>query len=837
MPPFEEIAQEDWEALLEGLVRRQYHLLVGAGTNTDCIGGDGKPIPNANVLANELITDFGLETGEEEVDLKRAYENIEDLCDQQGRNRTQYFKERFSNCQPSWQSSIFRIGWRRIWTLNVDDVLENAFDRYVAQTGSQRKLNRYSWNDLFAELGRESDDIQIVHLHGLADGTDNLVFSIAEYLKTTITRHTWHPVFGDEYQGEPFIIVGAKIRDEIDLHDAIKLGNKSRVLLGRPSIIVLKEITKLQRKEFQKYGLIPVKCDAKTFIERLIPDVTSLETRLAGTVVPGSFSELPFQARVFLEQFKALRTNKEEQITPFGHDFYSGYEPIWADILNEYDVRFEAIDNVYEEIVSIMKSDADQKIYYFSGDPGSGKSAILFRIARDLIALGKDVFLFRGEERPSINSVVWWLKYSTNTVLLFDNIADFLVEIGELCEVCRTEKVRLLIVATERIRREGAIVDELEYNYLEKYKKTTLGRLSDSDITKLIDKLGSQGRLGKLTRKFPGEQIHYFRKTSGRQLFAAMADLEGGQGFLRRIVQEYQKDIKSEELRHVYSLVCISHALGYALPIGIVSSATGMPADRIAHEVTSGQLLRIVVLDSKGLKARHRVIASNLIEKAFTNEERYELVKSLAIHLSPHISTSAIQQKTLYYRIIKELMDERIILDWLEPVLAQKFYSDLLPYYDWDARYWEQRALAEANMNHLDPARSFAEIAVVRNCDTFTLNTLGTVLLKTACSSDYSGAAGTMDLYWEGVKNLRESLDVAKGRFPHPYTTFFAHTLSYVRLHFRNKEIDRDIVKEWERWYKKAQYSQLFKSPAKYQQLTLYNNSWLKLATQGSIEE
>ena len=234
MSPFEEIKQEDWQALLEGMVRHQYHLLVGAGINTDCTGGDGKPIPNANVLANQLITDFGLKTDGEDVDLKRAYENIEELRDHHGRNRNQYFKARFSNCTPSWQGLIFNLGWRRIWTLNVDDVLENAFDKYVSETKSQRKYSRYTWNDLFAELGRENDDVQIVHLHGFADGTDNLIFSIAEYVKAITTRKTWHPVFGDEYQGEPFIIIGAKIRDEIDFSESMRLGNKSRELLTCP---------------------------------------------------------------------------------------------------------------------------------------------------------------------------------------------------------------------------------------------------------------------------------------------------------------------------------------------------------------------------------------------------------------------------------------------------------------------------------------------------------------------------------------------------------------------------------------------------------------------------
>jgi len=837
MSPFEEMKQEDWEALIEGMVRHDYHLLVGAGINKDCTGGDGRPIPNSNALASQLVTEFSLKTNGEDVDLKRAYENIEELHDRHGRNRSQYFEARFSNCTPSWQGSIFNLGWRRIWTLNVDDILENAFDKYVSETNSQRRYHRYTWNDPFVELGRESDDVQIVHLHGFADGTDNLIFSIAEYIKAITIRKTWHPVFGDEYQGEPFIIIGARIRDEIDFAESIRLGNKSREQLGRPSIIVLKRITGLERSEFKKYGLVPVESDAKAFIEKLIPEVVDLETKLAKTVVPGSYPTLPFEARIFLEQFRSLRTNKEEQIIPFGHDFYAGYEPSWADILNDYDVRFESIENIYQELVPIINDDTNQRIYYYSGDPGSGKSAILLRIARDLIALGKDVFLFRGEERLNIDSIVWWLKHSSNTILLFDNIADFLAEVGELCNVCREEKVKLLIVATERVKREGVIIDELEYNYLQKYKKTHLGRLSDSDIHKLIEKLKTEGRLGKITRKFIGEQRDYFRKTSKRQLFPAMADLEGGLGFVRRVAKEYREDIKSQELKHAYALVCIAHDLGYALPIGIVSSAVGISANKLIDEVSSGgQLFRIVIPAKKGLKARHRVIASNIVERVFGNKERFELIKTLAIRLSPHISISAIQQKTLYYRIIKELMDERIILDRLNYELAQKFYAELRPYYDWDARYWEQRALAESRMGHLQPAMSYAETAVDRNRDTFTLNTLGTILLRTASSPEYSGAAGTRDLYWKGVDSLHESLDVGHGSFPHPYTTFFTHTLSYVQLHFKNQEIDRDIIKEWEWWYKRAQDSRLYSSPEKYEQLSGYNISWLKFATQGSIE-
>ena len=835
MSAFPGIPQEDWDSLLEGLAQGQYHLLSGAGINSGCKGGDGKPIPIAQSLIEQLISDFNIETDGEAIDLKRAYEYIETLIDRKGRTRHQYFKERFSNCTSEWQDLIFRFDWKRIWTLNIDDVLENAFDKYSANNDNLRGCHSYSWNDPFTELSRENNDFQIVHLHGYARNGDNLIFSILEHLTAISAHNSWHPVFGDEYLQDPFIIIGTKLSDEIDLHEFIARGNQAKTLLGRPSLIILREITKLRRTECIKWGLIPIESDAKIFLEYILPDLAELERKMGETLETRT-AELPKEAKIFLGQFRQLIPNKDTQMIPYGHDFYAGYEPIWPDILNNYDVRFESIDNINQEIVSVLEGDNDQRFYYISGDAGSGKTAILFRVARDLISQGKSAFTFRNEERLSAKSVLWWLKHSPNTILIFDNVADFMPEIVELCEMCKKEKVKLLIVAAERTRRENVIAQELELTFLQKYKKSRLGYLSDNDIDNLIKKLKTQGRLGKITRAFIEDQRFYFRKRSNRELFPAMADLEGGLGFVRRIVKEYQDEIKSDILKQVYALVCVSHTFGYALPISICSSATGMNASEIVKEVYNGQLFKIVFFDSKGLKARHRVIASNIVERAFDEKERFELVKNLSIHLAPHISITAIKQKTLYYRIIRELMNARIMIDWLGYHFAQKYYDDLLPYYDWDARYWEQRALAEARMEHLDKAMSYAETALDRNRDPFTLNTLGTIMLRISSSTEFSDAAGAIASYWRGIDYLRESAELGKERFPHPFTTYFTHTLRYVALRYKNQEVDRRIIREWEWWQNRAKRCIYFKSDDNITELETYHSRWLKLIIERTSE-
>ena len=182
-------------------------------------------------------------------------------------------------------------------------------------------------------------------------------------------------------------------------------------------------------------------------------------------------------------------------------------------------------------------------------------------------------------------------------------------------------------------------------------------------------------------------------------------------------------------------------------------------------------------------------------------------------------------------------MDERIVIDWLDFRLAEKLYEDLRPFYDWDARYWEQRALAEVRMDHLDKAMSFAETAILRHRDPFTLNTLGLILLRMAESSDYSGTMGHRNLYSKGVENLRQSLDVGRGIFPHPFRTFFTHTLQYVGVHFKDREVEKAVIREWNWWYERAKTNQLFARRETYAQLAGYEISWLKIVTKNQPDE
>lgn len=833
--PFETLNDMDWTALMEGLARGEYHLLLGAGASLGALGGDERSLPNAQTLAEELLANFGIETNGEVIDLGTAYEVVEGRLDAEERDRDQYLKIRFSDCQPSWHSIIPNICWRRIWTLNIDDVIEQTYAKNRGRYLQDPKT--YNWTDPYREPDRERDELQIIHLHGFAPwlgrpGQD-FVFSIIEYVQASSTRHAWHRIFGDEFLQRPFIVIGASLADEFDLALFLRRGNQSRELVGRPSIIVLRDITRLQREQFLKWGLVPVKADARAFFADLVKELPAEESKLV-SLIPGRIIGLPpVEARIFQQQFLWLRADVLPGV-PEVHDFYGGDDPTWADIIANRDARFEIVDRLLSDVLTENKGQPAkprQVIHCLWGPPGCGKSTALLRIGRELITLGFDVFSFQGEERLDTKAALWWLQRSPKCALLFDGLADFTEDVGMLAQECAVADTNLVAFGTEREQRLQGVYWGIAPEFLKAGKDHRLARLSDGDIDLLLTVLERERRLGKLTRRSAKERRNYFQRDARRQLLPGMAELEGAKGFRTRLMDEYNSDIRSDVLRDVYALTCMSYALGYPLPLGIVCVAAGISARKLSQELSEGaQLAGIVRTERRGLRPRHRVVASIILERALNRKHRFRLSQDLAKALAPYITIDAIRQRTLPYRVARELMDADMVWAWMGKRLARDWYAQLVPEYAWNARFWEQRALVELRSSRFPQARSFAEQALALHEDPFTFNTSGTVLMRMATEYHEPGSARSNAVLWEAIAHLQESRELGEGKFAHPYITFFSYVLSYGQRAFKGKAVDARLSREWQLWMKDARQAQVFGYTSYYGQLMDFHKQWLQQA-------
>ena len=166
----ESSTQMDWDQVGQTLRAGQYNLLLGAGVSRDSLSGNATgELPGAGGLRVELAAAMpGVREGSS---LNRLYRSLKkaDRVDE-------LITSRFINCVPGdTVKKITEFRWRRIFTLNIDDALENAY--LVNPKGQQPQS--FNFNDPFEEL-RDRSQVPIIHLHGFSiRADDGYVFDIA----------------------------------------------------------------------------------------------------------------------------------------------------------------------------------------------------------------------------------------------------------------------------------------------------------------------------------------------------------------------------------------------------------------------------------------------------------------------------------------------------------------------------------------------------------------------------------------------------------------------------------------------------------------------------------
>lgn len=159
------LSEEEKNNLLRGIFEGKYNLLLGAGASYGCRGGDGVELKDGASTAKEIAKDFKLEMNDSEAsNLALAYEEAEST-DKPLLNK--WLKDRFTNCTSTWQSGLFKFDWDRIWTFNIDDVLEHAFNENLASNKFD-SFHSYDWKEKIVPREQTINSQQIVYLHGRA---------------------------------------------------------------------------------------------------------------------------------------------------------------------------------------------------------------------------------------------------------------------------------------------------------------------------------------------------------------------------------------------------------------------------------------------------------------------------------------------------------------------------------------------------------------------------------------------------------------------------------------------------------------------------------------------
>lgn len=811
------MSDEQWDSVMRAITESKYQLLLGAGASLDSEGPLGR-LPGGWDLAQEMATAFSL-PGDPRGNLRQVFSMARSRVTADGQTVLTYMTDRFANCTaPSWYADLVSIPWRYIWSLNIDDSVENAYNTQFTDH-TAKELISVSWTD--SHRVPKGNQVVLVHLHGVAwaKKTDDLVFDISSYLYAVTQRHRWHNIFADSYLETPTIILGASLNDEIDLENVLE---KGRVQGGsEPSIIVMPTIDDFDKERFRGWGLIPVEATAEEFLAKVRASWPMYFQQ--AEVSADNPSRINPNVLSFLSQWHPIHTGAEYRFDD-RHDFYAGHEPLYSDILRDLDSHRALTDNVLLEALS----DEQQKVVCLTGSAFTGKSTIALRVARKLAEQNWTPYLLDPELRPSHEATLWWLRQQPRTLLVVEGAADFASDLADMALRAKERGIPFRLLAVERrsrareVRRSFTGVGFTDAEVSDKLKNT--------EIEALIWQLKGNGRLGIVADISHTEQVKYFTQKHRSNLFSAMSNLEEADGFRTRLRTGYSR-LKSDTERAVFQAVCITSAIGYGLPIGAAASVCGLPASELNVLLHSESVLGDFIRVAGGrLHPRHRAFASYMLESAFSAQENYDVTLRLAQHYGVQISPEAIASRTFAYRMVRQLLDHELLTGWLGAEHLDAWYEALQGTYGWNARYWEQRALGASKRGRHAPASSWARQAIVQRRDAFALNTLATVLFRRYLAEDGPEHNKTENLL-EVTAYLEEARAMAAEDSEYPYITFFRYTLNWAeRAKKANGAIDRQIVRRWNDWMHLVNTSPITRSPEVRDQLQSFRRRWLMLA-------
>ncbi|RIX81316.1 SIR2 family protein [Acidovorax cavernicola] len=791
------IPESDAKKLVAALTEEAVSLLTGAGASFGATGGDGVALAGGGELAKEMNTifDLGLVNGEAE-NLPLVYNDIKSQASYRGRLNS-FLQKRFTRCSPTWQSSIRSVPWKRIWTLNIDDVLER-----VASDPKHEKKKVFSWGDAYEPRRMDRRELQIVHLHGRAselnDHPDHLIFSMVEYASRAEASPGWHTEFRSEFCQKPFIVCGARLQEEYDLSTVLNFGNQSRARGGCPSLIVLRSFSPGQKERFERQGLLAVAADGEKFFKALIEDIENWR----------SDNEVTDEAlnRGYLElksHFKLLSKKDDSLVKRKVLNFYEAAETQWSHVVNGNDAIFEESKTAANHLAT--DSDAIARVSLINGGPTSGKTAALFRAALTLLNAGYSVWEFRGEEGFNVDELFLYLARNEKLVLLFDDCANYSSLFVELMEVADQLNCKILVLAACDLVRTRAVTADWRGADVRTISMSPLKRRS---FELLFQKRSDKGRLGRCANLSEANAWFEFSKVYGGHILEWLESLENAHPYRDAIVNMFRgaSDVADVD-RNLLSAVAAVHRFGYSLPFFIFDSYRATYAQNEIF-ADKGPLQQLGYIDRNGARLRSRAF-SEFVWNQLSVEKKYLWSKVIASTLAPIVVRSAIARRTLAYQIMKSLMSWQVVVSNVGE-RADDWYGELELACGWNARFWEQRALLASENNDESKAFSFAKKAVtLHHSDPFTHTTLGKVCVHIGINrKDQVG----VDRFWEGVDSLENSRQIARDsglEWEHPYITFFSHALRAAdENHFKNE--NSSLNKKWAEWMRAARVSKAF---------------------------
>jgi hypothetical protein len=756
-------------------------LFAGAGFSIGATNSLKKDPPTGDQLAELLAEECCWPYNHE--DLPSVYSAAESHLGQAGMRK--FLERHYLNCSPGWQRLVSEIPWYRIYTTNIDDVLENAYGG-----SSFQRIISLTYPIEYSEADPVYGKVQCMHLHGwISDPNKKLTFTLEDFAGHTTSVNPWYTALVDDMQGKSGVFVGTRL-NEVPFYHYLTLRAPSPTgsSVRAKAYIIAPNIGPILRRTFQQRNIEVIEATAEDFftaltplIKEKIPNQLALLANVRPDLIESLQKGFADLNSAFLQQFElvsAIPAPKKEKTVSV---FFDGAEPTWKDIYNEWDAQRKCIDDF---VTKLEQKPGGIRTVVLIGHAGSGKSTALKRAAVELAKKGETVYFSRDLEKLDRRSMARTLSLagSRQMYLVFDNAISYLDQVDEISADIPQEANVTFVFA----ERSHVIFPRFASLKALKPEVAELTDLNKEDCNAVIDKLSLAGRLGKLNGQPRPYQINEFMIRAKKQLLVALKEATLSDGYNRILANEYN-ELKSDKAKLVYLISCLAYMHGTPVKHRqLLACIDGTDLEKNA--VLEYNLKHIVVpwRERKDLLCpRHAVIAREIALHVADEDMKREGIITFLMQISSEITPLKITARVPEYLAYRGIVN----FDNLRELFGEErekiieIYDALKAYYSDDFLFWLQMGRCEVYFDYFDNAENYIDQSLaLRPYNNFqAIHQKGTLLLKRSIYRESRTAA--IEDARRGEEILIQQIRDRGGEDAYPYTALFTHKVMFLRTH------------------------------------------------------
>jgi len=714
----EEDAQVIRDQICPLIEKGEVALLLGAGFSyrNKSINGE---IPTGDGLKDALLAKCGVQAGPKTT-LKDAYT----YASRRIENFNEYLRNFFLvNKAEPWQEKIFQYVWNRIYTTNIDNVLDVAHQASKGRGLTSAEFEFFNYCDQ-AAAAVVIGSTPVVTIHGTIEQLERgFIFSNLEYAIAANKLFDWHNELAARMLLGGLVVIGNQL-DESDIDTYLSRRSETYGSSAKPANnwIVMPAPDAIKKENYIEAGYCVIDATAEEFFNTIYRHLRP--KKIADLVlesIPAVKAKFASAGAMtwFKEAFSPILQSIEKSRNESGilRHFVTGAHPEWFYITNDAHARTPRIDSLAQSISTVL-SDAGEGIglMHIIGPSGSGKTTGIRSTLREIVEKYPYIYEYNSVNGIDINkfiSIISGFSEKSKAVFVFYNAAEFYYAINSIARDLQ-EKIRSYCLF---------ILEDRMYDYKANKRHLSdiqadpvifeFGALTYEDAKAICNRIGSHaiklGDFSALTlEKQAGTLMDRERGFSG-DLLSALYSLTTHENFETKIFSEYHS-VKDESAQSILSIVATLNHLGFAVPINYVAGMASISVPEIEQQINTN--LEGIVTDfaSRGvLSCRHRVIADCYFANCISQHGTQEQILEILEYLSDKFTVEDIKFHPLAYQFYKSIISFEFLYEKYFPLKtrkndAERVYHHAQKMYGQDGVFWLQFGRFYRKIDRFDDA-------------------------------------------------------------------------------------------------------------------------------------